>query len=817
MSKIILRLLALTAISLLIFTSIPLTVKSIPPIPQKNWIVDASGKGNFTKIQDAIDNAQGGDTIIINKGVYYENNINVNKMITIQGQGVADTIIDCTGKQGFTLNTSSVEINDLKIINSIEYGVYVPQTSTKCTISNIFVDQTTYIGIYVRGSEVNIINCDIRGASLTYGTGIMLRESKSLVKDCNIQGFSIAILILLNSDNHLITNCNLFNNGEAIDIRIDSDRNIVTECNIYANNIGIYIWQNSNNNQVYLNNLWRNKVDAKSEGNNKWDNNSRGNYWGNLNTVDSNKDGISDTPYTISEGNVDNYPLTSMILSDEIIAPALVTLTTSRSDNRPSFTWTPAFSVTGIKGYYVKIDNKPETSIGNTENWTSPDTILDGVHTFYVRAVSNDDKTTEYTSITFSIDTTFKDLDGDGWSDVDEILYGTDPNDPDNYPIDTDGDGIPDSVDTDSDNDGLSDEIELYLGSNPKDSSDVKKIFVKDKIYYLVDINADGTYDTLYDSSTNTISGLEKSGEKYLIDLNNDEKWDYSYNTSEGTVSKIEEEQMPLTLTIWIGIIIVILATIILIFYYMRKRATKPVLDRKIIEKPLVTEKTETLPIHKTEPLVDGQAMADETKILLKQIHQDFTTYMDRLQQITEQLASSQQKEKKIEEIESKIENLISKDENKKEKVFKEHIVYYVEPKEKPDHIEKDTIKETVVDNQTLVEEQIEDNLIIDNATECVAIIQRGILKKINNCFANLLGYQPEELVNKNLFSFIAPEGIEEVKKHYLSRLKDADSDSYKTVFLKKDNSTISVEITAEQVFYDDKIAEIIIIKEVEK
>jgi|GEM_PF-891904 len=831
---------AITTILLLAFTSISLTVKSVPPISQTTWVVDASGHGDFTSIQEAIDNAKSGDIILLKQGIYYENNINVNKMITIKGQGPKDTIIDCNGKRGVILNISSIEISDFKITNSIEYCVDVSPGSTRCIISNVFMEQTTYIGVYVRASETKIINCDIRGGSLSYGNGILIRESNSLVKDCNIQGFSLGIIILLNSYNHMISNCNLFNNEKAVDIRLNSDNNIITECNIYGNELGVHIWQDSNNNKIYLNNFFRNKVDASAEDTNKWDNNSRGNYWGNLNTTDTNNDGISDTPYVISEGNVDNYPLTSMMISDEIIAPTLVILTTSRSDDRPSFTWDPAFSVTGIKGYYVKIDNKPEAFIGNTENWTSPDTILDGVHTFYIRAVSNDDKTTEYTSIKFSIDSTFIDSDGDGWSDADEILYVTDPNNPDNYPIDTDGDGIPDSVDTDSDNDGLSDTTELYLGSNPKDSSDVKKIFVKDRIYYLVDINADGTYDLIYDLSTNTSSGLEKSGENYLIDLNNDGKWDYSYNTLEGTVSKIEEEQTSLTSTIWIGIIILIIVTIILIFYYIRRKPTRSLSDRKIIEKssviekPPVVENIETEPTNKTQPSVDGQAMADETRAILKTIHQDFTTYMDKLQKITEQIVASQGKKKEeiiiklpkveehsqtrdTEEIALEIKKPSFKDENKQEKLLKEHIVYYVKPKEKTDHFDKDIAKEKPADNQTPMDETIKDNLIIDNSTDCVAIIQRGILKKINSCFANLLGYQPEELVNKNLFAIIAPEGMEKVKKHYIDRLKGTDSDSYETVFLKKDNSNISVEITAEQVIYDGDNAEFIIIKEAEK
>ncbi|WP_449602705.1 Ig-like domain-containing protein [Paenibacillus sp. Marseille-Q9583] len=83
------------------------------------------------------------------------------------------------------------------------------------------------------------------------------------------------------------------------------------------------------------------------------------------------------------------------------------------------------------------------------------------------------------------------DDDNDGLTDEQEIVLGTDPkkadtdgdgiNDKDdpfptdaakpgtvNGELDTDGDGIPDSLDPDDDNDGLTDEEEIVLGTNPK-------------------------------------------------------------------------------------------------------------------------------------------------------------------------------------------------------------------------------------------------------------------------------------------------------------------------------------------------------------
>ncbi|MCK5459431.1 MAG: hypothetical protein KAI20_06030, partial [Thermoplasmatales archaeon] len=341
-------------------------------------------------------------------------------------------------------------------------------------------------------------------------------------------------LVLVGSNNNNISNCNIINNENAIDIRLNSNNNIISNCNIYSNLQGIKIWQNSNNNIIYLNNLWKNDIDAIDKENNTWDNSAQGNYWDKYEGRDNNVDNIGDTPYIISEENKDRFPLMNIVLPDAITLPANVKHITSKSDNTPSFTWSPSIYSKGIKGYYVKIDNNPEIYIGDITSWTISTDLSDGVHTFYVRAKGTDNTTSAYASITFSIDTMFIDTDEDGWSDEEEQEYNTDPNDPDNYPLDTDSDRIPDSADTDDDNDGYSDDmelsyetdakdsndypidtdddsipdegapdgkfigdidddddsltdtIEISLGSNPQDGSDAKKVYISGKPYYLI-------------------------------------------------------------------------------------------------------------------------------------------------------------------------------------------------------------------------------------------------------------------------------------------------------------------------------------------
>ena len=56
------------------------------------WIVDQSGGGDFTSIQDAIDVSSNGDLIIINDGVYNEI-LTIDKSIRVNGNNIDNTIL----------------------------------------------------------------------------------------------------------------------------------------------------------------------------------------------------------------------------------------------------------------------------------------------------------------------------------------------------------------------------------------------------------------------------------------------------------------------------------------------------------------------------------------------------------------------------------------------------------------------------------------------------------------------------------------------------------------------------------------------------
>lgn len=118
-----------------------------------------------------------------------------------------------------------------------------------------------------------------------------------------------------------------------------------------------------------------------------------------------------------------------------------------------------------------------------------------------------------------------------------------------------------------------------------------------------------------------------------------------------------------------------------------------------------------------------------------------------------------------------------------------------------------------IVSDDTTVDKQEERRDIIDKLQDCAAVIQRGILKQVNDPFIDLLGYKSEEVIDKSLLDFVVPEGLSGVEEYYLGRLKGDEVTVYETVFLTKDNDTVTVEVSTKPTIFKNEKAEIAIFK----
>jgi len=386
----------------------------------KTWTVDDDGPADFSKIQDAVDAASHGDTIIVRDGIYIEN-IDVDKRLTIESENGSPNCVvealdpwddvfyvtaDYVNVRGFTLKGSTHIASGI----CLHYADY-------CNVSNN-ICSSNYNGIHLICSNKNIISNNI--CSYNDDDGIDLWHSnynrisnnncsnnsamgihhevsnKNIISNnnCSCNAFGI---YLFDSDENSISINNCLNNGVGIYLEASSNNNSISnnDCSLnqgggislhYSNNnsisnnnclnnddYGIFLWY-SNNNVIYLNNFINNSHNFDYyESTNIWNTtekitytykdktymNYMGNYWSDYTGVDDDRNGIGDTPYCI-DTDKDYHPLVESFENYFFIPMSTITPTPI-----PSPTPTPAgfetiFAIIGflMVAYVLRRRNK---------------------------------------------------------------------------------------------------------------------------------------------------------------------------------------------------------------------------------------------------------------------------------------------------------------------------------------------------------------------------------------------------------------------------------------------------------------------------
>jgi len=262
------------------------------------WTVDDDGTADFSTIQEAINNANEGDTICVYNGTYYENVV-VNRAVSLIGENRDSTIVD----------------------------------------GNMTGDV-----VRITQDHVNITGFTIqRSGRALFNSGISL----SSTGHCDISGNRIVdneIGIYGSPKNASISNNTITNNHIGVAIDPGATCNIISGNCLMANNVSIHIY-NANSNSIFENNMTNNRrsITLGYSRNNRFYHNyffnnteqilifpsgyanfwdaeypSSGNYWDDYVDVDqfsgpyqneTGSDGIWDHPYVIDQSNTDHYPL----------------------------------------------------------------------------------------------------------------------------------------------------------------------------------------------------------------------------------------------------------------------------------------------------------------------------------------------------------------------------------------------------------------------------------------------------------------------------------------------------------------------------
>ncbi|RZN16333.1 MAG: hypothetical protein EF812_00180, partial [Methanosarcinales archaeon] len=237
--------------------------------------------GNQT-IQQAVDNATAGDTIVVRDSTYNENvNVNVAHLTIRSQNGTANCIVNASdsGDHVFNVTADYVNISEFTVTGATtgwsNAGIYLNGTD-HCNISDNFASSNN-CGIYLNSSSSNNLtsntassnNCGIylnssSSNNLTSNTassnnqiGIYLNSSSNNTFMSNIASDNSHGIYLWYSSNNTFMSNIASDNSHGIILSFSSNNNLTSNTINSNNNYGISMWSSSNN-ILYHNNLINN-------------------------------------------------------------------------------------------------------------------------------------------------------------------------------------------------------------------------------------------------------------------------------------------------------------------------------------------------------------------------------------------------------------------------------------------------------------------------------------------------------------------------------------------------------------------------------
>jgi parallel beta-helix repeat protein len=220
---------------------------------------------DYTTIQEAINNANDGDTIFVRNGTYYEHVV-VNKTVSLIGENRETAIIDGNGTGKVVhIVVDNVNITQFTIRNSrSDYpdggGIYLSD-SRNCNISfNILT--SNYVGIWLWGSSHNYLMNNI--AFNNSCGAIELRGSvDNILVDNNMSRNLRGINMPSSSNNLIINNTATYNTWDGIHVYSYSSYNVFVGNDLSNNDFsGIDLDSYSSNNNLTGNTIYNNSEEG---------------------------------------------------------------------------------------------------------------------------------------------------------------------------------------------------------------------------------------------------------------------------------------------------------------------------------------------------------------------------------------------------------------------------------------------------------------------------------------------------------------------------------------------------------------------------
>jgi parallel beta-helix repeat protein len=235
-------------------------------ITKPTLYVGGSGVGNYTRIQDALNNITPGGTVYVFPGTYHEH-IVVTTSVHLIGDNKDSTIIDGDNEEYVvSLDAGNSTLSGFTIIHSgrtfPEAGVYV-KSDKNIVSGNILTEN--YYGMRLESTKNNTITSNMIIHNLRCGIYFSRASDNiltgNIVSNHSFNGFG---LYEFSNNNTLLENILSQNNFSGINIR-DSMGNHVIDNRIFGDRIGLHIPPPEYNTVVHGNVFSENRIDLQEE------------------------------------------------------------------------------------------------------------------------------------------------------------------------------------------------------------------------------------------------------------------------------------------------------------------------------------------------------------------------------------------------------------------------------------------------------------------------------------------------------------------------------------------------------------------------
>jgi parallel beta-helix repeat protein len=212
-------------------------------------VVDVRGRGTYTTINAALKAAPAGARIIVRPGVYQESLV-LDKLITIEGDGIREQIIiETQDTSCIVMNTEVATISGLSLRSFAKsesnkrkkiFAVDIPQGNLLLHDCEVTSMSHACIAIYNARTRPNIVDCLIQNGKIA----ILIEKSASgVIQGCEIANNDQVGIEIAGRANPTVRNCAIHHNTNfASGIRVHHAGNgVIEHCELYNNSGGISV------------------------------------------------------------------------------------------------------------------------------------------------------------------------------------------------------------------------------------------------------------------------------------------------------------------------------------------------------------------------------------------------------------------------------------------------------------------------------------------------------------------------------------------------------------------------------------------------